>query len=484
MDILNQIIANMNKEQVRGYKLFVTRTNEKEDRKDIQYFDYVRRSGEAYDEEKIHRKLYSGSDKNTFYRLKHRVLSDVSKSLTIQHFDDDELIYALHLLAMEKFNSTRNHIRIAHYFLKKAETEAKKIENFELLDIIYGEYIRLSRELMTINPEHYIQLRKANQQQIKQLRDIDDILAVVTYRLKATQNFSSSENPVLKLLQKTVRELSADKELHRSPKLRFKIYDAVTQILLQKRQYHALEDYLLNMYHEFVKEKLFNKSNHDTKLQMLVFIVNTLFKTDKLNESLKYAEKLKTAMEEHHRQHYDKYLFFYYNSLVINYSRVNREKAIDILMEMKGNEKICSNNFYELFIYLNLAVTYFDKKDFHQSIRNLHKIYLLDGYKTADRSLQFKIAIAELIIRYELSDEDTLEYKLKQVKKDFRTMLNQKENRREKEMIEIISMMMRNESIKQNKPLVKKIQELLNTKQDDSSDTEIITYHNWLKEKI
>jgi len=482
MDILNLIIANMNKEQVRGYKLFVNRTNEKEDRKDIQYFDYVRKSGEKYDEGKIHEKLYKGSDKNTFYRLKNRVLNDVSKSLMVQHFDDDEQIYVLHLLALEKFHFNKNQIKIAHYFLKKAESEARRIENYELLDIIYGEYIRLSRELMTINPEHFIRLRKDNQEQIRQLRTIDDILATVAFRLKATQNFSSSENPVLKLLQKTVREISADKELHRSPKLRFRIYDAVTQILLQKRQYPALEEYLLGMYNDFVKEKLFNRNNHDTRLQMLVFIINTLFKTDKLNESLKYADKLKAAMEEFNKLHYEKYLFFYYNSLVINYSRLDRNKAIDILMEMKGNEKICANNFYELFIYLNLAVIYFDKKDFHQSIRNLHKIYLLDGYKNADKSLQFKIGIADLIIRYELDDADTLEYKLKQVKKDFRNMLTQKENSREKEMIEIITSMMKSTQIRNDKPLVKKIQSIL--KHEEASDTEIIHYRHWLREKL
>jgi len=215
---------------------------------------------------------------------------------------------------------------------------------------------------------------------------------------------------------------------------------------------------------------------------MLVFIVNTLFKTEKLNESLKYAEKLKAAMDEFHRIHYDKYLFFYYNSLVINYSRLDRNKAIDILMEMKANEKICANNFYELFIYLNLAVIYFDKKDFHQSIRNLHKIYLLDGYKNADKSLQFKIAIADLIIRYELDDVDTLEYKLKQVKKDFRGMLTEKENSREKEMVDIISSMIKTGRVRNDKLLVKKIQNLL--KQEVASDTEIIHYRHWLKEKL
>src|SRR6185436_13944260 len=122
------------------------------------------------------------------------------------------------------------------------------------------------------------------------------------------------------------------------------------------------------------------------------------------------------------------------------------------------------------------------KKDFHQSIRNLHKIYLLDGYKNADKSLQFKIAIADLIVRYELDDVDTLEYKLKQVKKDFRSMLTQKENSRDKEMVEIITSMMKSNKMRDDKPLVNKIQNLL--KQELSSDTDIIHYRHWLKEKL
>lgn len=157
--------------------------------------------------------------------------------------------------------------------------------------------------------------------------------------MKLTQNFASDENPILPLLQQTVENYSQDKELIRSAKLRFRIYHAVTQILLQKRDYKALEEYLLSVFKEFNEEKLFVRTNHDTKLQMLVYLVNSLFKNNKLKESLHYTEQLRLAMEEYQRLYYDKYLFFYYNSLVINYSRLDRNRAIEILEEMKGNEK-------------------------------------------------------------------------------------------------------------------------------------------------
>ncbi len=485
MDILNQVIEGMNKEQVRFFKLFISRSREVEDRKDAELFDFIRKSGEKYDEKKIHKRLYGEDSKNSFYRLKHRLLQDLNKSLMVQHFDDDQVVYILHLLALEKYYSNKNNIRCAIYFLKKAESGASRIENYELLDIIYGEFIKLSHELVSINPEKYIEQRKENQDNIQQLRVIDDILAVVSYKMKITQNFSANENPVTPLLQKTLNELSKDKELKKSPPLRFKIYSAVSRILLQKREYKALEDYLLAIFNEFETEKLFNKNNHDTKLQMLVFIVNTLFKNGKLKESLKYTEKLKTSMDEFQRLFYDKYLFFYYNSLVINYSRVDGLKAIDILEEMKTNAKLKSTPFYEMFVYANLAVLFFDQKNYHASIRNLNKVYLLEGFKNADRSLQFKIAIAELMIRYELNDFDILEIKINQVKKDYKEFLKKKETEREKQMLVIIKRMIETDNIRKDKILFANIQVMLNAEEQQAEgDAEILNYKNWLKEKI
>jgi hypothetical protein len=485
MAILNQVIESMNKEQVRFFKLFISRSRDVDARKDAALFDYIRQTGEKYDELKIHNKLYAGDSKNSFYRLKHRLLQDLNKSLMVQHFDDDEVVYILHLLALEKYYFNKNNVKTAVYFLRKAESEATRIENYELLDIIYGEFIKLSHELVVINPEMYIEKRKKNQEHIYQLRVIDDILALVSYKMKITQNFSADKNPVIPLLQRTLNKISQDKQLKKSPKLRFKIYDAVSRILLQKREYKALEDYLLGMYNEFEGEELFNRSNHDTKLQMLVFIVNTLFKNSKMDESLRYADKLKSAMEEHRRMLYDKYLFFYYNSQVINYSKLNSLKAIEILEEMKKNEKITATPFYEMFIYANLAVLFFDQQNYHQSIRNLNKVYLLDSFKKGDSILQFKFAIAELMIRYELQDFDILEVKIKQVKKDYREVLTKKETVREKEMLFIINRLIETDQIRKDKVLFSKIQSLLNSESREiEGDTEIINYKRWLREKI
>jgi tetratricopeptide (TPR) repeat protein len=484
MDILNQIVLNLNKEDLRFYKLFSTRHDMGMDRKDLVLLDYIRDSGEQYDDDYIFSKIYGKRDKNALYSLKNRLAHDVSRSLTVQYCYKDELLYIHHLLFLVRLFFMRNQFTVAQHFLKKAETEAKKIENYELLDIIYGEFVKLSHELLDINPEEYIIKREEARKLSASILEVDNILAAVYYRLKTSQNFSEKGNPILKMLEKTVDAFSKDKSVKKSPKLKFKIYSAVTQILLQRHEYEALEKYLLKTYKEFLQDELFSKENHNVKLQMLHYMVNVLFKQKKYQDSLEYAEKFHEAMKEYGKLLYDKFLFFYYNSLIINYSVLDKDKAISVLEEVLVKKTLKNTPFYELFVYMNLAILWFEKKDFHTSVKFLNKLYLHPEFKNADMGLKFKISIAELIIRFELLDFDFLEVKIKQVKRQFKTVLNDSANRREKEFLYILNKMIGSPQIRTNKSLFATIQKYISSQEDVLNDTEVINYSAWLRGKI
>lgn len=482
MDILNKIIQGLNKEDIRHFKLLAKRMRDHDNRKDIELFDYIRHSNEKYDDNKILKKLYSNNDKNSFYRLKNRLIQDINESLLLLHYRKDEIMYVLHLLSLVRFYFSKNRFLLALRFNKKAEDVADKIESYELLDIIYGEYIRLSHEVMSVDPENYINKRKDIREKLNSLRQIDDILATVTYRLKITQNFSEKGSTVLTLLESTINNFTNDKNVKKSPLLRFKMYRAVSQVLLQKHDFISLEKYLLTTYYSFLRENLFNRNNHDTKLQMLTYIVNSLFKNKKHKDSLKYVDQLKLAMDEYSGLLRDKYLFFYENSLVINYSVLDKDKAISILEDLKQSKKSKPASFYDIFIYLNLAVLWFDKKDFRNSIRNLNNLYHHEGYKNADQSLRFKIAVAELIIRYELGDFDTLDYRMLQLKSEYKKLMKKEEHKRDAELLVIIGKLIQTALPKSDKKLLKKMK--IFVREHALEDTEIINYNHWLSSKM
>lgn len=259
MDILNQMVLSLNKEDIRHYKLMAHRMYDRNERKDIELFDYIRRIEEKYDEDRIAKKLFPSGDKNLFYKLKNRLIEDINESTLILHYANDEVMYIHYLLALIRYYFARNKYALAFRFVTKAEAKAVKIEDYELLDVIYGIYIKLSYEIVSIDPENYIEKRKVNREKLNAIRQIDNILAAVSYRLKVSLNYSKKETPVLRLLEKTIADFTNDKSVRSSPMLRFKIYSAVSRILLQKHDYRALENYLLTTYGEFNKERLFNK---------------------------------------------------------------------------------------------------------------------------------------------------------------------------------------------------------------------------------
>ncbi len=484
MDILFQIVEGLSKEEIRFFKIFAHRQDAGIDRKDIALLDHIRKNSDIKGEAKIVQKLYGNGDKNAYYRLKNRLLEDLNKSLVIQHYADEEILLILHHLAIVRIFSSKNQHQVAFNYLKKTEQKAQKIENHELLDIIYGEFIQLSHALLVINPEIYIARRKENNLALARLRQMDDVLAVVSYRLKVSQNFGEQENTLKQMLESVTEQFVGEQSILSSSRFRIKLYSLVSQQLLQRKDYQRLEEYLLQTWKEFSDNQIFNKNTHDTKLQLLTYIANTLFKNGKIQDSLSYAERLRLAMEEFNQLLFDKYEIFYYNALVNNYSTSDVPKAIELLLEMQKRPNLSKMPFYELFIYLNLATSYFDLKNYNLAIKNLNKLYHIDSYKKADSSLRLKIAIAELIIRYEIGDLDFWKYRYEQVLREYREEFKRPSVQREKDLIQLMDRAADEIGGLKNKAILMKADTLLKQLQESTTEDEVIHYHRWLKEKV
>lgn len=483
MEILEKVIASFSKEEQRNFKLFALRSHDDQDRKDIQLFDAIRKSGEALNERKLIKSLYGGAARaNTYHRLRNRLLGELGKSLALLNWDKDETAATLHYLTLAMLYKRKQLFDIAAYYLQKAEKKAEKIDFPELLDLIYGEFISLSFELESVNPEYYVTKRNVNRQRLNQLWEIDNVLSLVNHRLRHSQNLGMGNQQIMDLLSRTVEELSLKAEITSDPKFRFKMYNAVSKIFLEKRDYEALEDYLLKTYEAFQKDQLFNKGNHETKLQMLTYIINTLFKNGKTEESLRYADLLKEAMEQFGQMLKAKYLFFYYNSLVLNYSSSDFQKAVEILEQMLSIEQIASVPQYVVYIMLNLAVSEYALKRYKPAIRHLVKLGLQDAIHSADQGFRLRIAIFELALRLELEDIETLEYRMAQVKSDFDELLSNAAMEKDARMLELIAQLA---LVAPEKPSAALRAEILSfLEQYPANDTEIFKYGEFLMNLI
>ena len=484
MNILFEIINSLNKQEIRFYKLFAGRTNSGDFRKDIILFDFIKKNGSQYDEQIISEELYQDS-KNSFYQLKNRLYKDLNKSMMLQHMGKESDIFTLHFVLLSRVYKRKGRVELSLHYLKKAEKEAENIEAFELLSIIYSEILVLSYDMVSINVEEYIEKKRGNNERLNWYQEMDLLLAAIMNKIKTAQNFSKNDESINEILQKTLDNFSKNKKIPKSPKFRIKVFQLVSRVLLQQHDFDALEEYLLHTYREFTKDKVLTKSNHEQKLTMLSYLTNCLFKTHKYKESLAYAEILKNSINEYDGFLQDKYLFYYYNSLVINYSLSDKSKALEVLKEAKNNDVIQSLPTFSVFIYLNTALIYYDQGKLSLSAKNLSRLLLQDDFVDIGKSFQLKIHIAELIVRYDLNQKDVIDSKIQHIKKTYADLLTDADFNRDKQIIKIINLLIYCNKLTNDKQLLKKITDLSIIITDEKADDiDVINYNFWLKNLI
>ena len=472
---LDTIVQSLSKEEVRFFKLFLKRTNNK-NRKDLDLFDYMKKKKGDLNTKDVLKKLETNP--NNYYQIKNRLYHELNNSMVWQYIWKDKQSKSFSFVLLSRVYKNKGELELSFHYLKKAEKEAIDSELYEVLSIIYSEIIQLSHELISIDVDYYIELKRNN---IKILSDIDEmdlLLAKIMYDIKTKQNFGKSDGSLVKLIKIKYGKILKEKNLVNNPRFRIRLFKIYSRLLLQERDYQSLEKFLIESYNDFLKDKLFDRSNHNEKLTLLTYLTNCLYKTNKHKKSLKYADKLLISMKEYDSFLHDKYLFYYYNILVLNYAKTDKEKALDYLNKASRSEVIKKLPSYNSFFYLNRSLIYYYKDNYKESQKNIARLIMQEDFLLLDKSFQLKILVTELMIRMLVSNKE-LNKKITHIKKDYNLLLLEKHHIREKKMIDLIFKKINNDNIEVNK------KDLLSIISDsDAEDIDIISYNSWIKEYI
>ena len=106
-----------------------------------------------------------------------------------QHIWKDKQSKSFSFVLLSRICKNKGKLELALHFLEKAEKEAINSELYEVLSIIYTEVIQLSHELISIDVDHYIELKRNNIKILAEIDEIDLLLAKIMYDIKTKQNF-------------------------------------------------------------------------------------------------------------------------------------------------------------------------------------------------------------------------------------------------------------------------------------------------------
>ncbi len=483
---LTRLIKSLTKEEIRSFKLYADRVNYGgQSKKIIHLFDKIKKDEIDEFSDELANEFFPNGNKNAYYRLKNRLIEEIEYSLLMLNRAKDDYFKVCNYIQLARIFDYKSEYEKALEYLHKAEKLAMKTNYDHVLSLIYDELLTLSVKYDKVNPEQYVEKKKQYKQKYLYKEQYNMLLATVKYKFRDT-NFSEENNDVLPLLEGIIQDLSLTKTLDDDPSIQFKLHECIREVLLQKRDFVTLEYFLIDNFNEFEAKNMFTKLNYERKLMMFSWIINTCIKNKKFEKSLIYTKQLHDALLNYNKLYYERYIWLYHQSQVINYSFLGKNKdALSILEGLRENAKLNEGNFYKIFVYLNLATIYYCEGDLDKGLENLSKLIRHDVFKNFAVNWKISIALVELVLRVELADYTYADYRLKEVKRLYKKELKKKQYHREEQFMDILKDIIRKPGAFKSPKIKTHIEQFIsNSPTFEPGSNEAINYQTWLQAKL
>lgn len=475
----------MRVEEVRYYKIFNANYLQKgREKRTIELFDTLYyKNPDEYDA-KLVDTFFPEKRANSYYRLKNRLLHDLEHSMITFHLEKDEEFAIMNKIKLASVFLQRGAYEEAQHYLEEAESLAIKHRAYNLLNVIYDKFIRLCNLNYTLNPAPYLEKKQAMQTKYEQLQQNELLLATISYQLQRS-NFSTKEIGVVETLEHIQQNIELIDSDNLSPGLRLQINHCARKILLQKREFEALSEYLEKSFEEFERDKIFTKKNDEEKIIMLIWMVNTSIKLRHIDKITQSVNRLDINLKASTASLQNKYMWLYYQSrMMVQIIQKTPESAIEMLEELLNTPRYQQILSY-FSVYLNLSLLNYYCQNINKSLDYIGKIVVSKDYKDISRHLQINIGIVELMLRYETEDYEYAIHRYKELRRKYRKELTQAGYIEQKQFLEILRDLLNKPDALHHSRVLQKVQHFTSEYTDfEMGANELLNYSLWLKSKL
>lgn len=427
MEILERIIEHLSSDEVRRFKILSNRFKADEEKKMLVLFDEVRAGDFKAREDQVVVQLYgevTSRSKNSYYRLRNKLLSSLEKSLLFYHFNYKNAIEAYSYIQLALLMAERGLHREAYYGLKKAEKAALAQEQFNVLEIVYDHMVQLAQHC-EVDIAAVIERRKANRRKLEVLRANREILGMLSSEL-SRRNYARSKRShnVIETLESIRQQLEEHEEVFNSVEGRTMVMKTVVSILIQKSAYAELADYARQTFEAFEANGFFNRDNHALRLRLRVYRINALQKLLRLHEADAEISAFYDDLRAYQRQNYQEFAFHYYSTRVFTLKHQNALTQADALLrEALAQEDILIEDPYQVYLLISQAELHFLGESYEDALATLHQIVAHPSFAMLDEELQLYIRVFELVNQYEAEDYAAAQATYKALRQQYRHLL-------------------------------------------------------------
>ncbi|MCH8331208.1 MAG: hypothetical protein IH946_07485, partial [Bacteroidetes bacterium] len=439
MDNLQEIIRTMGEDDRKEFRIFINRNKKKKNRKDLELFR-IFESDKEVQKADILNKLYADGNRNAYHSLRKRLAKHLNEFIVIKRLEEDTTAASsvMGLLSLSRYMFDKNSYRLGWKYLRNAEEEAKKNEQFDLLNSVFNMQVEFAETQHANDLKEIIAKRKEN----KPLAEEDERANIASSLIKLKLQESRVKGIDLdfdKVVEQILKEYKLSEAVTKRPKLLHALMSISRSAILAKKDFHSFAPYIIKQYHSAV----FTKKDQYYKLSLLYMIAHTMYRVRKFKEIFKYLELMKEALGQPGTGWYWNFYPRYILLLAAAYAYTDEnKKAINILEDILEDESQIGYPA-QLNIKLNLAVYYFHQNDYDKTNEVLFSIYHTDNWceKLMGKEWVLRKNMIELINQYELENYDVASNWIRAVDRNYKDLLSQHRYRNAKGFLGILRLM-------------------------------------------
>ena len=488
MDDLKFTIETLSEEDRRELATFIRRQKKKKNRKDLELYRLLQHQ-KNYSSEQLIQLLYpDGPNPVAYYALRKRLQRHLTDFILLKRMEEDitaaSPISGLMSLANYLFDVRVD--RLAWTHLRKAEKLALANEQYGLLNAVYNLQIEKADNEFADPLDEIIAKRNHN----KLIADEDEraniASSIINLRLRAVRQ-QGSDMHFDKIIQDVLRTYNLSEAVSQRPSLLYKLMSIARSAILARKDFLSFEPYIISKYKEVEQQQGFKKAHQHYKLSLLYMIAHVLYRNKKFEESVHYLEQLQAGMETEGKSHSHLFMPRYTFLMVANLVFLNRnDEAIKLMESLLNNARTTLNTKDQLTAQLGLSFNYFAAGAYAKANRVLLSIKRSDKWCEGKmgREWVLKKKLGELILQYELGNEDLVQNKLRTLERTYKDLWQEPMYRNVKLYLELIKVMLEQPQLVTKPAFVKQVENTLEFTSFKHTDLQAMSYYAWLKSKM
>lgn len=487
MDNLRDIVHSLEEEELREFRTFINRQKSKRNRKDLELFE-VLCEDEEYKASTMLQRLYpKDKNKEAYHALRKRLFRHLSDFIVMKRMDDDTTAASkiMGTVSVAQYLFDKRMYRLAWNYLRKAEDLATKAEEHNLLHMIYNLQVRHANHENASALDEIIEKRENNKLVLEEEERAVIANAVIRQRLEEAKRHGSAIN-FDEIIHEVLDKHGLSEALYRKPGMLYNIISIIRSAIIARKDYFTFEPYVIDLYTRAETAKAFSIHSHYYKLSFLYMIAHVLYRNKKFTECLQWLGKLEAEVNKHKKAHYNlfypKYLMLYAQAK--DFQGLNYEAIETLEKALEGDYKFEATDTYNM--QLNLTVFYFQKGDFRRANQQVLSLGHTDSFleKKMGREWVLKKNLIEMLIQYELGNDDIATTRLNTIERKYKDMFKAEPYARVSTFLKLVRRYFRDPFFAATAEFMQEAATSIDKQPHEREDIQAMGFYSWLKSKM